>query len=87
MQAGQGAWDSRPAHIYKYKENLYKVDLSSLSIYLYEVIVCFIFVPVLRDALSSITFPKWSGELAYALMPPPLSFLGYTLCSKLLGSV
>lgn len=60
MSAGQDGQGPVPsAHIYKYKEHLDKVYI---SLYLYEVIVCFIFVPVLRDVLSSATFP---GSLGY----------------------
>lgn len=70
--------------------NIKKTYIKSIYLaylYIYEVIVCFIFVSVLRDALSCVTFLKWSGKLAHALMPPPsLSFLGYTLCSEMLGS-
>ena len=49
------------AHIYKWTENLYKVYLSSLSIYLYAVIVGFIFVLVLRVVWSRTTW----GDLGF----------------------
>lgn len=59
------------AHIYKWTESLYKVCLSSLSIYLYAVIVGFIFVLVLRVVWAGPPGVTWDSSSCLGAPPSP----------------